>query len=393
MSSEWWSILAVFWGLYLADGLRGGRRARFHIHGWKYSRSPAAHATPAAWFFIPPVPSAWALTARDLPASLAPEGITNWPSVSASRPPPLPDQVVTWRWEDIQRVEDHAGHLHVNGRRFTFSTPGLTAPALATLARELAPLCHADRVTRLYHWHTARFSFQRLNRRLRLVLVRSRCLAFLNTLQVVLLAVATAYLLLDGPARIDSSLADALARQLPVFLAAYAGLHLIALTWFYRLHRRLFPRAGQERASVIFTALLVPPQALRLHLHPTTQPNDGIHPLATAMTVMPPSRLRALATDTLRDLRWPRHPASLPEDAAAILRESSNLIEPVLLSSLNRSCPALTSDLLLAAPAPESPYACAYCPRCGDQFTRAGASCAHGIPLRPLAKSPQTGDT
>ena len=382
MSSEWWSILAVFWGLYLADGLRGGRRDRFHFHGWFAShRSANGRATQAAWFFIPPLPGAWALTAEDLPASLAPEGITNWPAVSASRPPPLPDLVATWRWEDIQRVEDRAGHLWVNGQRFAPSTPALTAPALGALARELAPLSAAARTARLQAWQSARFASARLRRRLRSALGRSRSLGFLNTIQTLLLAAVSAYLLFDGPARVSPVLADALARNLPAFLIAYAGLHLVAVTWFFRLHRRLYPAAGAERASVIFTALFVPPQALRLRLHLTARLAGGLHPLAVALAALPPSRVHPIAADTLRDLTWPRLTARLPAAATAVVRSSCTLLAPVLTSALNRQSPPVSPDALLAPPVRESRAACAYCPRCGDQFTRADARCPHGASL------------
>jgi hypothetical protein len=193
MSSEWWSLLAVFWGLYLADGLRGGRRERFHFRNWLSTHRPRGRATPASWFFIPPSPSAWALTADDLPASLAPEGVTNWPSASAGRPPPLPEHVVSFRWEEIQRVEERTGGIFINGQRFTPSTPGLTAAALGALARELAPLTTAARTVRLQSWHSARFAATRFGRRLRSVLARSRGLVFLNTVQVLLLAAVSAY--------------------------------------------------------------------------------------------------------------------------------------------------------------------------------------------------------
>lgn len=381
MSSEWWPILAVFWGLYLADGLRGGRRDRLYIQQGRGVRNPAAHIAQSSWFFTPPVPSAWLIVAEDLPASLAPEGLTNWPSVSASRPPPLPDHVASFRWEEIQNVEESLGWLFINGRRFAPATSSLPAASLHSLARELARLDSTARAVRLRAWQTARFASARLARHLRAVLARSRGISILNTIQTGLLAALTAYLLLDGPARVPQAASDALADAMPAFLAACAALHLTAVTWFFRLHRRLHPRAGSERASLVFTALLVPAQALRLRLQLTARLGAGLHPLAIAFACARPNAQHALTAATLRDLRWPRLPDTLPPDVVRLVRTSSALMEPILLAALARRSSPLSADALLAPPARLSSDACAYCPRCGDEFTRADSRCPHGIPL------------
>jgi hypothetical protein len=384
MSSEWWSILAVFWGLYLADGLRGGRRDRLFFYAWFADRASRLRVAQTQWFFIPPLPDACALIAEDIPASLAPEGVTNWPSVSASRPPPLPRHVAVFRWEDIRRVEDRTGWIYLNEVRFAPVTPALTAKSLESLVRELAPLSPAARAARLTSWHTGRFSTARLHRRFQSVLQRSRGLAFVNTVQLLFVATLSAYALLDGPSQVPPALRDALAGALPTFLVGYAGLHVFALVLFYRLHRRFFPAAGQERASALFTALLVPPQALRLRLHLTAKLAGGLHPLAVALACRRSDITRRLAADTLRDLHWPLRPVNLPADVVALVASSSKLLEPVVHAALARQSKPLSTEELLAPPAGESPAACAYCPRCGDQFTRPGSRCAHGVALLPL---------
>lgn len=403
MSSEWWSILLVFWGLYLADGLRGGRRPRLYIHGW---RSPFAQRTPGAtrpgpkssvtqssWFLIPPIPSAWALIADDLPASLAPDGITNWPSCCASRPPPFPDRPLSCRWEDILKADDRSGYLRINDRRFTFSTSALPSSALVAFARDLAPLSPTERADRIQSWQTTRFASDSLRRKMRVILLRSRGLACLNTVQAVLLALVTAYLLVDGPARVSPALSDTLARMAPSIVGAFTGLHLLAIYRFYRLHVRFFPKASQERSSVIFTALFVPPQALRLRLHLVSPLARGAHPLAAAKAALHPDGLKTMASAILRDLRWPRRPVGLSAETGKLLRESDQIMDPVILTSLTQPSVPFSVDELLAPPVPVSSSACAYCPRCGDQFTGANARCAHGVPLVPLAKTTPTHDT
>lgn len=381
MSSEWWSILVVFWGLYLADGLRGGRRSRLYFYQWILSRVARGRFAQSSWFLIPPMPSAWVIVAEDLPASLAPEGLTNWPSGSASRPPPLPDHVVAFRWEEIKKVEDRLGWIFVNDCRFVPATPALSAAALNTLVRELSPLSPPARSERLRAWHSGRFVAASLSRRLRSALSRTRPLAFLNTLQVTLLLALTLYLVVDGPARVRPELSEALANALPAFLATCAGLHVIAVVWLYRLHRRIHPKSGQERVSLLFTALLVPAQALRLRLHLTVKLASGRHPLAVAIACAHPAALRTLAASTVRDLRWPRLPDNLPPHIVMLVRSASAVLEPVVLDTLARLDSALCAEVLLAPPVRVSSEACAYCPRCGDEFTRADSRCPHGIPL------------
>ena len=386
MSSEWWSILAVFWGLYLADGLRGGRRDRLFFFSWFARSTLRSRVAQTTWFLIPPTPGGVTLIAEDLPASLSPEGLTNWPSGSASRPPPLPQDIAVFRWETIQKIEERSGWLHINGHRFAPATASLNAAALRELANELAPLSPTARADRLSLWHERRFHTARLRRRVRSALLRSRGLAFLNTIQVVFAAAISAYLMLDGPNHVSPRLRDALAAALPQFLIAYGLLHLAALTLFFTLHLRLYPSAGQERASTIFTALFVPPQGLRLRLHLTAKLGADQHPLAVAMVCARPDTAHALAVDTVRDLRWPLLAQNLPSSISQQVRASAALLEPVVFAALARQSAPIPLEELLAAPVRESSETCAYCPRCGDQFTRLDARCAHGVALVPFPR-------
>lgn len=421
MSSEWGSVLAVFWTLYLVDGLRGGRRDRLFFHAWhgairgsqpeetgvaagcptsngrrgkvppassaQKARRPVhsfrftAHVTQASWFLPPPAPFAWTLPVDDLPASLAPEGLTNWPSGSASRPPPLPEAVVTLRWEDIKDLKERSGWIFINGSRFAPATPGLTAAELSKLWRELLPLSPCKRAQRLTNWQRARFSTTPLRRRVRVALGRSAGLAALNTAVAGVLLALTAYLLLDGPSRVPTHWRDQLGQTLPTLLAASALLHVASCAWFWSLHRRLFPRAGQDRASLLFTAILVPPQALRLRQHLVVRLGSHLHPLALALVCAAPQVATAIARDTLRDLRWPKIPSGLPSETAELVRASGRLVEPIVHECLTAQGPLFDPEALLVAPNRSSPEICAYCPRCGDTFTGDTQRCPHGVVL------------
>jgi hypothetical protein len=214
--------------------------------------------------------------------------------------------------------------------------------------------------------------------------LRSRSLVFLNTMQVMILAIVSAYLLFDGPSHLRPELSDAIAGKLPKFLIVCAGMHLLTLVCFYRLHRRIYPRAGQELVSLLFTALFVPSQALRLRLHLTAKLGEGLHPMAVALACAHPAVASAVATDTLRDLHWPRRPVTLPASVDQLLSSSISLLKPIMLEALGRQSAAYSPDLLLAPPTCKSPQACAYCPRCGDEFTRLDSRCPHGVPLARL---------
>lgn len=387
--STWWPILAVFWGLYLADGLRGTRRTRFFgFRAWggggrrrAAGRSPGARLAENTWLFTPPLPSAWTVATEDLPASLAPEGVSNSPCVSAGRPPPWPEHAASLSWEEVQRVEASGGWIRINGRAFTPETPALTAETLRGLAVTLTPLDPPARRKHLEAWHRRRFRPLRLRRRVRLAVARTRGLVALNTLQTLLAAAATAYLVLDVPEWLSPAVRAQVNTQLLAVGAAWAAAHGLAVVWFFRVHRRFFPKAGQERFGHCFTALLVPSQALRLRQHVLWRLAEGQHPLALATALADGPVGQAWAQSTLRDLRWPRVPARAVEDTGRLAASASSLVAPHVVTCLATALPPLREADLLAPPPKDSPDVCAYCPRCGDQFTRPDAACPHGIAL------------
>lgn len=376
--SEWWPLLAVFWLLYLADGWRATRRARVHVAGLRSARGPAT-ASPV--FCVVPSPTAWALSADDLPASLGPSGLTNWPSASALRPPPLPDTVATWDWEQVRDVRARGGWIWINGRRFTPETAAMTAATLEELARRLAPLDGSARAAALTRWQQQRLRVMRLRRRQRVVLARSRGLALLNAGQTLAVLAASLYLGLGGAAHAPPAVRDAVARAAPVLLGLLGLAHLFAVSWFHRLHRRFHPGDRQTRNGLTFTALLVPAQALRLRLHLMQPLAANAHPAALALATATPDAARRLLETTWRDLRWPLRPDSLPTAAAAAANDAGALIEPLLSPMLVAAGVPIDPASLLAAPSRESLQACAYCPRCRDQFIVPPARCPHGVPL------------
>ncbi len=382
--SEWFSLFLVFWALYLIDGLRVGRRERLHFQA--FGGRLRARVTPATWHLPVPLPGAWNFTVDDLPLSLSPEGLTNWPAGSASRPVPTPLTPIRLAWEEISEVRRQRGWILVNGRRFCPVTSALDADGLQALVKQLVPLDSPSRAAALDDWERTRWQVTRLTRRLRLALGRSRLLATLNTLQTLLMVALTVYLLADGSARVSSKVSERIARAMPWWAAYYGVLHLVVIFEFRRLHKALFPAAKEERGNIIMTALLVPAQALRLRQHLLRPLAAGVHPLAAALAAGRTGAAPGLAANTLRDIDWPFLPADqLPAGTEPIVLNAGLRIRKLATSALAAAnAPALSPETLLAAPNADGPSACAYCPRCGDQFIRTDSKCRLGVPLKPL---------
>jgi hypothetical protein len=205
-----------------------------------------------------------------------------------------------------------------------------------------------------------------------------------NTLQIVLFAMLTGYLLLDIPSLLPTQTGHSITRLLPILLINLLALHFAAVFRFFQLHRIYFPSASQERITQTLTALLVPPQAMRLRQQLCGKLAEGFHPLAVAMVVAYPSTLWALAADTFRDARYPRSPATLSAEASALVRSATNIIDPIAVSRLVGHDPQLALSAFFLPPSNYARDACAYCPRCGDQFIRLDGSCPHGVPVCKL---------
>ncbi|MEY4488082.1 MAG: hypothetical protein RIQ79_590, partial [Verrucomicrobiota bacterium] len=277
--SEWWSVVALFWALYLADGVSGGRRERLFLSSWRgacawrfwprrRSKKSAAGVrrvqpartatlTQAGWHFTPPWPWAWTLALEDLPGGLAAEGLTNWPGTSTARPPALPDHTGAVRWETVDKINTTGGWLTLGGRRFMPTTTALDAAGLRSLAERLGPMNPARRAKEIAMWQSRFFSVLRARRRLATGLARTRGLASLNTLQFTGWLLLSAALLggVFDPAQPFGPLGSW--RRLDPAQIKWWGLcggllftHVVAVIAAWRLHRRLYPKLKDERANL-----------------------------------------------------------------------------------------------------------------------------------------------
>jgi hypothetical protein len=460
--SEWGSVVAVFWALYLADGVSGGRRERLFLSSWRPAcawrlprwrraeeadgkkpkpkpKTKAKGASPtkiktktkpeleskvklepeseptaarrvqpgrtatlsqAGWHFAPPLPWAWTLALVDLPASFAPEGLTNWPSASTARPPDPPEQAGAARWENLEKPGAAGGWLTLGGRRFAPMTAALDALEWRRLAEDLRGLPAAERAARLAAWQGRRFSVLRARRRLAAGLARTRGLAWLNTLQFAGWLVVSAGLLAGW---FDPSLpfgeAGSWRWLAPVQLRWWCvcgwllATHLLAVGMAWDVHRKLHPTMKEERGNLIFSALMLPSQALRLRAALLRPLARGLAPLAAVLAAGTPTTARAAATATLRDVHFPVRPPDLPLVVRELADAAASLVRPAVERALADATAGglagVRSEDLLAPPGKLEHGVCAYCPRCGDGFLREDGVCPQGVKLRVLSRPPR----
>lgn len=370
-------MLLVFWALWLVDGIKLPPVARFGVNGaGRRARLGFGRLLLPGWS-----PAGWRVVAEDIPFSLAPTGISNRPAGSAGRPAEAPAQATAWAWDEIRETGVQGGWITINGARFCRDTGHLRASQILGLARLSGPV----RTARLGWWLQRWLRPAHLRRRAQALAGRTTMPVLLNALFLVLAVVITVYLAADGASRVTPKQAEAVAKALP-FIAGYLVLlHFAALVATWRATRRLKVPGEDKRTIALFSAALLPPQALRLRALAGEGWFPAQHPLAFALAFAPKRECEELAFQTLGDLRWPIGEADDPPLAKTIAAwhraELGKQLGPMLTAA------GLDEAKLFLAPRADGPASCRYCPRCRSQFTTEAALCPHGVDLRPVVKS------
>ena len=376
--SEWISVIAVFWILWVIDGARLAARAIFSVVGgrwWRVGRVAFGRLSRPDWW-----PWGWRVTMTDVPLTLSPVGVCNRSAGSAGRPTDAPVRAQAWRWEEIRDVGVAKGWLYVNGARFCAATGHVSAPQLLALAR-LPAMAREKRIRVLIgRW----FRPAHLRRRARVVEGRTQSVMILNVILLascVLLSVFAAGVIAS---RLSDRSVERVATILPWFLLGVAAVHFGAVIVAWRLVRRLKPMAAEKRRTNLFSALLMPPQAMRLR----ALLGDGFfpaqHPLAVIVAFGGERAKAAWAFNVVADLRWPigvGDDSPLAREIAGWFRAELEVRIAALMGRAN-----LTTEALLAPPVADAAASCTYCPRCGDQFVAGRTVCPHGVELRPLRR-------
>jgi hypothetical protein len=379
--SEWLPLLGVFWVLYLIDGLQIRRRRRFSFVSWFGDRK--AMVNHGRGHGLGPLPGGWRAWADDLPWAFSPAGLSNEPVGSAGRPVEIPAEVVAWRWEDIRELQVQSGWLWINGQSFAPATPHFSPEELRQLAARCAALPPTAREVLLRGQLRLWLRPAHLRRRAMVWRHRTARLALLNTTVFAFIAALTVYLLFDVSQYLPGSMAQRYAHALPWMLGYAAVLHGLAVVLAWRVQRRLPPARRALRGPQLFSAALLPPQALHLRAILGEAWFPPMHPLAGAVALAAPTAVREFAFQTLADLRWPLPPA---RPRSALATEIAGWFRPELTAGVEAMLRAasLAPAGLLAPPAPDGSASCAYCPRCRDQFVAGHVTCPRGISLLPL---------
>jgi len=376
--SEWVSVLAVLWVLWLVDGAKlGPRRAFTFLPGWWWRGAVAFGrlSRPAL------APGGWRIVASDIPLALGAAGVCNRSAGAAGRPAGGDAARQAWRWSEIKEVGVAAGWIYVNGRRFCPDTGHLTGPELWAIARAEPAERARWRAGLLTRW----FRPRRIAWRRRLLVGRTRFIAALNAAVLAGVVVLTLYLAGDLAGRVPSRVGERVAQVLPWCVLGLALGHGIAVVLAWRLLRRLKAVGPEKRRANLLSALLLPPQALRLRALLAEGFFPAQHPLAVALAVGSPRVRAELAFQVVADLRWPLDEAT----ASALEREILADFRAALTAKVTAElAPAgLTPDGLVAPPAADSAGSQFYCPRCRAQFVPGRTVCPQGVVLERVQKA------
>jgi hypothetical protein len=133
----------------------------------------------------------------------------------------------------------------------------------------------------------------------------------------------------------------------------------------------------------LFSALLLPPQGLRLRALLGEGFFPAQHPLAAIGAFGRQWAVERWAFCVLADFRWPL-PLSGGEPPLA--REIVAWFHPVLKLHVERllAGKGISMNNLMEIPKPDAPQSCSYCPRCRDQFVAGPKVCPHGVALQPF---------
>lgn len=376
--SEWVSVLAVFWVLWALDGWRLGPRRIFTLVGrGRRARASIRHqrlSLPGA------LPTDWRMTAADVPLAFSPAGVCNRPAGVAGRPVDHEPIGRAWRWEEVREVGVAGGWLFVNGVRFCADTGHVPARELLALAQ----LPRAAREARLRVLLARWFRPAHVRRRARVLAGRTSTAAMLNGFTLIVMLGLTIYVAGDLATRLPTRWSEALVTALPWVLLSVLMSHVTAVTLVWRAVRRLKPVVAQKRGANLFSALMLPPQALRLRAIAGEGFFPAQHPLAAVLAFGGAGARREWAFNVVADLRWPIENANDPPFAREVAGWFRTALAQEIEPRLQREGIAVAD--LLTAPAPDAPASCDYCPRCQAQFVAGRQTCPNGIGLVPLLR-------
>jgi hypothetical protein len=376
---EWASFIAVFWLLWAIDGVRIAPRAIFTVAEWVWDGWLRRTWTTFSRLSLPgPWGSSWRVTTADVPLAISPHGICNRPVGAAGRPADAPHVARAWGWEEVREVTAADGWLVVNGAKFCPDTGHVGAAELLALAKLPAASREARLRVRLRRWLRP----AHLRRRQKKLCGRTQWVAALNSATFSGFGLLSVYVIAEVAGGLPAEVSARIVTALPWVVLALLLAHFAGVFAAWRALKRLPAVAAHKRGLNLFTAALMPPQALKLRALVGEGFFPAQHPLAVVLAFGGERVRREAAFHTLSDLHWPIGGAGDPplaREIAAWHRAALRAeVEPHLRAA------GLAPEALLAAPRPDGSASCAYCPRCGDQFVPGRTACPQGVALKAL---------
>ncbi|MFT3783297.1 MAG: hypothetical protein QM790_14905 [Nibricoccus sp.] len=304
------------------------------------------------------------------------------PIGSAGRPALFPVRVCCWRWEEIQQLSAKSGFIYINAQPFCQITP------FSTLERvhELIDGCKNRSVEARTVWLAGKleewFMVARLKRQRDLLVGKSRHLATVAGCGFVLALLVSCYLAVGVEWSLNAQLAAWGGRLLPMLGCYLLGLHLCIVGFGWWTHRALLSKRGEARFSLVLNALLLPPQAYRLRARIGAEYLCPAHPLAWMAATASRNTFALYAQQAVTDLKWPRA-ISQHGNASELEMAIGSWMSSQVAAQADRllRLRGVVEAELLKPPQRDGADSCAYCPRCGTQFTKAEGRCPFGVKL------------
>ncbi|MCL5287826.1 MAG: hypothetical protein M1453_07530 [Acidobacteria bacterium] len=164
---------------------------------------------------------------------------------------------------------------------------------------------------------------------------------------------------------------------------------MAVISWlFRRAHRALFPEDKEARWTATLTILLSPPVAIRANDIVLRDLGSLFHPLAVAQVLCSEKFFLAMASRTLRELRFPLPSAILPGTPEHVAEAWDREARYRAVERFVAATGAQPQELL--APPAREPQCLSYCPRCWNQYRFAEGTCPDcgGIEVQRFEDAP-----
>ncbi len=317
------------------------------------------------------------------PLSISPAGINSF-NCQALTGCEYPEQsLVAAPFEAIRSIGVSGRYVLVNEERFCRCSDTHQADRIRALTRALLDATAEERNAIIQQFWDEQFDYKAARARYEQTVHLMKPLRGLcNILFVLLFALAPALVLYF---RMTGML-------IPLALGMFAIAVQISVG-FYRLHKRLYPAASEERISHLIKMILCPPTSLRACDLLTESLLSNYNPLVVGHLLLSGDRYREFSIRTLRNLKYPPVDHSADRRTSEISRWQSQTLLRKASNFLGEM--AMVQEELLCPPLPNEPNVRAYCPRCLAQFTREEGHCSDcpGVTLLPFGGAASTPDS